>query len=277
MSITDQKVKKVKEQLSEEEMDLVNWNLPDVEDEIIDNSGKTTAFGKPIDWYYDKRQRELAPDEEPEEELAPLTAEEMEEIRQAAYEEGILQGHNEGFEKGQVEGLEKGFVEGVEKGKAEGFEAGLEEGREAIETMAGRWKELVHLLNNPLLEMEIKAEQQLVELAVNLAEAVVGVEVKINREAIFHTLKETVEALPIADTTCEIHLNPEDLALVKEQFNDEELAEKGWHIKADPAIDLGGCMVESRTSSIDRTLKSRVRNTLDRFLQDTGIVDPENE
>lgn len=277
MPLIDQKVKKLQD-LSDDELDLVNWNLPDVEDEIKSNDGKTTAMGKPIDWYYDKRhQEQLEQGDEPEEEFQPLTAEEMEEIRQAAYEEGLLQGHNEGFEKGHAEGLEKGHAEGVEKGTEEGFQAGLEQGKEAIEQMAERWKGLTHQLNNPLLEMDIQAEQQLVELTVQLAEAVVGVEAKINQDAILNTVKESVKALPIADTKCEISLHPEDFELVKNQFGEQELVEQGWHIKADPTIELGGCVVESRTSSIDRTMKTRLKNTLDRFLQDTGITESDSE
>jgi flagellar assembly protein FliH len=276
MPLADRKVKKLKE-LTDDEMELVNWHLPDVEDEFKSNEGKTTAMGKPLDWYYDKAQRELEPSEEPEEELRPLTAEEIEEIRQAAYEEGILQGHNDGFEKGHLEGQEKGYIDGMEKGREEGFQSGMAEGKENIDQLCERWKNLVHLLNNPLLELEIKAEQQLVELAVQLAEAVVGVEVKTNPQIIFQTLKDSVEALPIADTTCEIKLSQQDFELVKKQFTEEELADKGWHIGVDPTIEQGGCVVESRTSSIDRTLATRIKNTLDRFLQDTGIREAEQD
>ncbi len=271
MPLPDRKVKKLQE-LTDEEMDLVNWHLPDVEDDFKTNTGKTTAMGKPLDWYYDKKPHHQE-DEEQEEQLQPLTAEEIEEIRQAAYEEGILQGHNDGFEKGHVEGMEKGYADGLEKGKEEGFESGLEQGREAVEQMAARWQSMMAQLNAPLKEVDIEAEQQLVELAVMLAEAVVGVEVKTNREAIFNTLNESVKALPIADGTCEIRVHPDDLELIKQHYSDEQLLENGWQVKSDPTIEIGGCLVESRTSSIDQRLKTRLNNTLERFLQDTGIAE----
>ena len=241
-----------------------------VEEENIVRTDKTTALGRTVDWYYSKKAEEEAAAEQ-EEELKPLTADEIEQIRQAAYDEGLLQGHNEGFEKGHAEGLEKGHAEGVEQGKEQGIEAGFAEGRELVESNANQWATLAQQLNTPLSEFNAQAEQQLVELTVMLAEAVVGVEVKTNPTVIRQALLESVKALPINDTQCEISLNPIDLDLIKSEYSDAMLEENGWHLKAEPAIAQGGCIVESRTSSIDRTLQERVKNTLERFLQDTGI------
>ena len=243
------------EDLTAQELELVkNWHLPDVEDDKIKPDGKTTAMGRSVDWYYGKKQREQ--DEaavQEQEEVKPLTANEIEQIRQAAYDEGILQGHNDGFEKGHVEGLEKGHEEGLIKGKEEGMTAGMEEGRVIIIDHAERWAQLTEQLNNPLFEMNETVEKQLLELTVQLAEAVIGVEVKTNQKAIFNTLKESIDALPVSDSHCEISLNPVDVDLVKSQFNEQDLVDKGWRIKSEPAIEQGGCIVESRTSSVDRT------------------------
>jgi flagellar assembly protein FliH len=261
------------EDLTAQELEMVqNWHLPDVKDDSIKPDGKTSAMGRSVDWYYGKKQREQEQAEQQEEEIKPLTAVEIEDIRQAAYDEGILQGHNDGFEKGHSEGLEKGHSEGLEKGKEEGIAAGMEEGRVIIIDHAERWQQLTEQLNNPLFEINETVEKQLLELTVQLAEAVIGVEVKTSQTAIFNTLKESIDALPVSDSRCEISLNPADLELVKNQFSDQNLADKGWHIKAEPTIEQGGCIVESRTSSIDRTLKERIKSTLDRFLHDTGVT-----
>jgi flagellar assembly protein FliH len=264
--------------LTEEEMELVNsWHLPHVEDEEPQKPGKSSAMGRSVDWYYGRKQRELEAELEVEEEIKPLTAEDIEALRQSAYDEGILQGHNDGYETGFAEGLEKGHAQGLTNGHEEGVTTGLEEGQATVEAQAIRWKELAFALNTPLVELNEVVEKQLVELAVQLAEAVIGVEVKTNQSVIFNTLKETVAALPISDSVCQISLNPEDLALVKATYSEQDLADKGWHVKAESAIEQGGCIVESRTSSIDQTLKERVKNTLERFLLDTGINKPDTE
>jgi flagellar assembly protein FliH len=262
------------EDLTPEELEMVkNWHLPDVKDDIIKPDGKTTAMGRSVDWYYGKKQREEEAAAHQEEEVKPLTADEIEEIRKAAYEEGLLQGNDEGFAKGHAEGTDKGYIEGLEKGKEEGIQAGMEEGRVIIIDHAERWQHLTQQLNSPLHEMNEVVEKQLVELAVQLAEAVIGVEVKTNQNVIFNTLKESISALPVSDSQCEISLNPVDLELINSQFSEQDLIDKGWRIKSEPAIEQGGCIVESRTSSIDRTLKERIKGTLDKFLQDTGIAE----
>ncbi|MFT5162171.1 MAG: flagellar assembly protein FliH [Alteromonadaceae bacterium] len=265
--------------LSEEDAELVkNWHLPDVEDETSpsSSSSKTNAMGRSVDWYYSRRIQEQL-EVVGEEEIKPLTAEDIESIRQAAYDEGILQGHEEGFEKGQQEGLEKGYGQGFEKGLTEGNESGFAQGEEAVAAQVVRWQVLVQQLNSPLMQLNEVVEHQLVELSVKLAEAVIGVEVRTSDTIIFNTLKECIDALPFNDSNCQVGLNPNDFALVSERFDEEELAERGWRLKAEPAIEQGGCIVESRTSVIDRTLKERLKSTLDRFLLDSGIKDKADE
>ncbi|MEP3165360.1 MAG: flagellar assembly protein FliH, partial [Marinobacter sp.] len=68
----------------------------------------------------DARGNEVAREEERD--VKPLTAADIDEIRQAAHDDG----HNEGREAG----YQAGFSEGLEKGRQEGFEAGFAEGRE---------------------------------------------------------------------------------------------------------------------------------------------------
>jgi len=260
--------------LTQEEMEMVkNWNLPDVEDEFKPKGKKATALGRSVDWYYAGKQKEVAQEQEPEEQFEPLTAEEIEEIRKAAYEEGLLQGHQEGFDKGHGEGVEKGYADGVEKGHPVGVERGLVEGRQVIDGQAARWQALSDQLANPLHQLDLQVEKQMVELSLMLAQAVVGVEILTNHEVIFQTLKESIDALPYGEKSCEISLNPLDVELVIAHFGEKEISERGWHIKSDAVIEQGGCLVESRTSSIDRTIKSRMESTLSRFIADSGMED----
>src|SRR5690554_3021090 len=68
-----------------------------------------------------------APANEVEEvEVQPLTAQDLEEIRQAAWSEG----HEEGFQAGQQEGREQGLQTGHEEGYQQGLEQGLAQGLE---------------------------------------------------------------------------------------------------------------------------------------------------
>ena len=118
---------------AEEEAELVkSWQIPDVEDDIKQSSSKTNAMGRSVDWYYNQRLKEQQQVEEIAE-IKPLTAEDIEGIRKAAYDEGLLQGHEDGFAQGREEGNALGHAEGLEKGQAEGFEGGLSQGQEEVQ------------------------------------------------------------------------------------------------------------------------------------------------
>lgn len=256
--------------LSEEDEHLLrDWAAPDITVEPKDTDGKTNVIGRSLEWY--EQQVEL--EEDIEEEIAPLTAEEIEAVRLAAYEEGVLQGKEAGFESGYQEGRDQGYQDGLTQGNAEGKKQGLEEGNIEIMAKAQVWSSLSEQLNQPLRELDQQVEKHLVNLAVQLAEAVIGVELEMRPEIILHTLKESVAALPIAEAGCNIQLNPSDAALIKEVYGDEELVERGWQILEEPTVEPGGCIVESRTSAIDQTLKERIKFTLTRFLNDAGLVD----
>ena len=257
--------------LTEEEMEMVkNWNLPNVTDDKPVRK-KTTALGRSVDWYYGKKERDAQKAEEQEEEIKPLSLEEIEEIRKGAYEEGLLQGHEEGFAKGELAGHQQGLQQGIEQGHQQGIESGIIEGRQIIEAQAIRWQALNEKLANPLHEINELVEKQLVELAVMLSQSVIGVEVKTNPQVIFQALKDSIAALPYAESDCEISLNPQDLTLIKERFSEQDIEDKGWHLKAEADIEIGGCIVESRTSSIDRSMQTRVAQTFERFLTESGI------
>ena len=131
--------------LTEEERELIkNWALPDVEvpDPTLDD--KTNVMGQPMRWVYEP------PEEEEVEEVKPLTAEEIEEIRLAAMQEGFEQGKESGFEEGYKEGRERGYEDGLEQGAAEGKKTGLEEGQVLVDEQIKVWEALISQLSDPI-------------------------------------------------------------------------------------------------------------------------------
>ncbi|GLX77621.1 flagellar assembly protein FliH [Thalassotalea insulae] len=250
------KIVKVAEQ---DELDV--WSLPSVEQEIDESDVATNALGKKPTWRYE-------PPEEVEEEIVPLTADEIEQIRQAAYDEGFNQGKEEGFATGFDEGKKSGHEEGVKLGHQEGVEAGLAEGQATIEQLAQQWQTLTEQLHQPLAQVEQNIEQQLLHLVVQLTEAITLEEAKTNPAILISAISAGMKALPSHDVQTQILLHPEDIKLVEQQFTSEYVEEQGWRLMAAPQLDRGSCQIENSTSNIDLSIKSRIREVLDSFLQD---------
>lgn len=251
---------------------LKSWPIPDVSEDPTKFSGRSTAFGQPLEQVYQKQHaHEDEPETQEPEEFPTLTIEELEQIRQDAYEEGIKQGHEQGY----IEGFDKGVTEGKEAGYKEGLEIGKEQGlndvKPLIEEKLQYLSQLIEGMAAPLNKVDESVEKQLVHLAKLLAEQVVFKELQTNPELILVALKKSIDALPMGEQGVKIHLNPEDLSLVEEAYGAEHLQQQHWQLVAEPTLERGGCEVKTAQSSIDMTLKTRINEIMEKFLHDSGI------
>lgn len=251
------------EAITSEQIDTIDtWSVPNVETTSAIDEGKTNAFGKSRSWRYEP------PEESEVAEIAPLTAEEIEEIRKAAFDEGFNQGKEEGFAKGFDEGKISGHQEGLTSGHEEGVTQGLAEGKDTSEQQIAAMQTLLEQLHQPLLNVEKNVEAQLLQLVVQLTQAVTKHEAKTNPDILLSAIAEGIKALPGQEAETQILLNPQDIKLVEQQFGAEHIQQQGWRLLAAPQLSPGSCQIENSTSNIDLSVKSRLSEVLDSFLQD---------
>jgi flagellar assembly protein FliH len=245
-----------------DQQDLNVWSLPRVETTATpEQESHTNALGKKTHWHFEPPEEEIV-------EVVPLTAEEIEAIRQAAHDEGFNQGKEEGFAKSYEEGFAKGVAEGTAQGIEAGEEQGLAQGKESIDTLSANWQSLIEQLDNPLASVEKNVEEQLLNLVVQLTEAVVLQEAKTNPDILMAAISTGIKALPINEAQTQIYLHPDDIKLVQQQFGEKHLLESGWHLLPAPQLAQGSCQIENSTSNIDLQIKSRLKQVLESFLQD---------
>lgn len=244
------------------DVDTDLWSIPHVEQDIKVDDEKTNALGKKSTWRYEP------PEEEHIEEIAPLTAEDIEEIRQAAHEEGFNQGKEEGYSKGYEEGKSTGHEEGIKSGHEEGIETGLAQGKETVDALAEEWKILIQQLHTPLADVEKNIEEQLLHLVVQLTQAITLQEAKTNPDIITSAIGEGIKILPSHEANTQILIHPDDIKIVEEQFGEGYIIEQGWKLLAAPQLERGSCQIENSTSNIDLSIKSRMTDVLESFLQD---------
>ncbi|PKI14754.1 flagellar assembly protein FliH [Colwellia sp. 12G3] len=237
------------------------WSLPSVQKQAsVQDNEKTNALGKKNNWVYE-------PPEPEEVEPQPLTAQDIEEIRQAASDEGFGQGKEEGFAKGYEEGKAKGLEEGLAQGITEGTEQGLAQGKDHIDEQSSNWQSLIDQLHQPLASVEKNVEEQLLNLVLQLTEAVVLHEAKTNPDILMAAIATGIKSLPSSDAQTQIYLNPIDIKLVEAQFGAEHIAQQGWRLLPAPQVAQGSCQIENSTSNIDLQMKARLKQVLEPFLQ----------
>ena len=237
------------------------WDLPDMTSEELKQGSQMNALNKPRRWEYEPPEA----DDDQEEELKPLTAEQLEEIRQAAREEG----HKEGFDEGRGEGLKKGYDEGYEAGKKEGYEAGeqqgVEAGKEAMQEQQQQLDLLLQSLSHPNERITDAVQDELVDMVTELTRVICLDVADNSKELVVNAVREAIAVLPVTDQRVIIHLNEEDLDLLKTVYDDEQLKEKGWLLNKDDLLERGGCRVTTESSTIDYTLSSRMEDVFSKI------------
>ena len=168
-----------------------------------------------------------------------LTAGKLEELQKAAYDEAFAKGH------------------------AEGLAAGAEE----IQKRGERYDELLRALCEPFDCLDESVEKQLVELATTLVRQLFRREIRLDPTHIIGVVREAIQKLPIASRSVQVHLHPDDAALVRESLAPAE-GEPAWSLVEDPLIACGGCKVTTENSQIDATTESRLNAVISAALGD---------
>jgi len=174
-----------------------------------------------------------------------LTAEQLEQVQDQAYQEGFEQGKKDGFKFGHDEALEE--TRGYLREKAQSLDM------------------LLSTLDTPLKELDEQVERELISLTISMVRQLVRREVKADPGQIIGVVRESLMLLPVSSRNVRLVLHPEDAKLVREIFEVSE-QELVWSIVEDPVLGRGGCKVITDTSQIDATLESRLATMISTLL-----------
>lgn len=218
--------------------------------------------------------------EEEEIEVEPLTAEQLEAIRQEAYNEGLQQGLVEGRQKGEKEGHEEGYQEGLragqEEGKKAGYDTGLKQGEEEAKLTSEKTtqsaiedaQQVFSALADTLAQQHEDLKNEIPDLVLALAQAVVMEELNQGSEHIQNLVKAALSALPLDSDGIEIRVNEKDLPFIEAAQEQTGFKAK---IVSTESIEAGGCEVHSKYSAIDFTLSERWKSIVQQYRTQTQL------
>lgn len=178
------------------------------------------------------------------EDVKPLTLDELEAIRQDAYNEGFATGEKDGFHAGQLKAKQ-----------------------EAEAALAGKLASLERLMSQlfePIAEQDQQLEVALVNLVSHMARQVIQRELNSDSSQIRQVLREALKLLPMGAGNVRIHLNPQDFEMAKAL---RERHEESWRILEDESLLPGGCRVESEHSRIDASIETRLNQALKQLFE----------
>ncbi|MEC7815035.1 MAG: flagellar assembly protein FliH [Pseudomonadota bacterium] len=215
-----------------------------------------------------------------EEEVAvkPLTAADIEAIREEArqdgFEEGRKAGYAEGFNKGHADGHKEGHSTGEAEGREHGRQQAEEAAREELKERMARLEHLMGELMLPIQRHQDELESALVNLTTEVARAVVYRELTTDSSQIHDLVRKALAALPSTAENLRIHIHPDDVEPVTEAI---EALDVTPSIVQDAALTPGGCRVESRHSLVDFTVEKRFQQTIQQLMEEPARTGPESD
>ncbi|MCP1508025.1 flagellar assembly protein FliH [Pseudomonas marginalis] len=182
-------------------------------------------------------------EEVPLDEVQPLTLEELESIRQEAYNEGFAAGEKDGFRSTTLKVRQEA-------------EAALSVKLASLERLMGS-------LFEPIAEQDSQIEKAMVGLVEHIARQVIQRELVLDSSQIESVMREALKLLPLGVGNVRLHINPQDFEQVKAL---RERHEETWRIVEDAALQPGGCRVETEYSRIDATVETRISQIMAQLL-----------
>ncbi len=159
------------------------------------------------------------------------------------------------------EAWQTGYDEGYQAGLAEGASTGAQQARdEALARFTEIWAPLQALSGGfaqELAHLEEQLSGAVLKLALNLAEKLTLSHIDASEQALTAVLQKVLGDLPSHLSQARLRVNPADLAAARE-FLAQETPETQWQWIEDPAIQRGGCIIDTASLKLDLTLQSRL-------------------
>jgi flagellar assembly protein FliH len=171
--------------------------------------------------------------------VSVITAKQIEQVQQQAYQEGFTLGKKEAF-------------------------AGTSQRLEA----------LIKSLTEPLSRVDESLLHKIADLVVICAQQLIRRELRTEPDEIIAVIREALEVLPAASGKISINLHPEDAALVRDSFR-QNTEEQSWAIIDDLSIARGGCKIGTENSRIDATIETRLSAVAAKMLGNERLHEPD--
>lgn len=148
---------------------------------------------------------------------------------------------------------EQAYQEGFTKGQQDGLASGQQQTEQIVQTLTTT----LNALSTPLQHVDEKLEDELVNLSVSIAKQIVRRELKTDPGQIVAVVKESLSVIPSSAQNVRVYLNPEDAELVR-KIIPVNGSDSKWNITDEPVLSRGSCKVETDATIVDATFESRI-------------------
>lgn len=152
--------------------------------------------------------------------------------------------------KNRVSQIEK---DAYESGRQKAFEDSKQKLEPVLEIFQQKINEIVEFKK----DLFVKSENEILELAISLANRVICHEVRIHKDIVLGVIRAATKKI-LGRKQITIRINPEDMEYVlqnKPKFKDEFKDIQQVSFKEDASINKGGCIIDTEYGSISAVLE----------------------
>lgn len=211
----------------------------------------------------DEKERILQDAEQKRQELLAATEQEIEHIKEEAYQTSYEQGYAEGTDKGYQTGYEEGYREASEKAHAENIE------------MRKKALEMMNQAHLSIEQYESERKGEFLKLATHMAEKIVNDYIDQKSEGILAIAKPFFYQLDKEEEFVTIAVHPTQREVIEENLTQVKSIspETRFMVLADPNLDEKGMVIESSEAVIDLKIKQQLETMLEEFREMERTVD----
>ena len=227
------------------------WNLPSLDgsEKVLSSAAKQARVREAQDQEIIEEIDASAVD------FAPMTADELQAITDAAEQEGFEKGKAEGFLAGKPEGFEKGYKDGLNKSEIESATK--------LAQQVAHLQQVADQFADPLADQQKQLERLILDYVCALTKQVVGRELQLDSSHIVAVLEKSLALLPVGSDTITLTVSPDDLALVELYA---EKKHKNWKFIGDENMLPGGCKLETPESLVDFSVETKMASLFEQFM-----------
>jgi len=155
---------------------------------------------------------------------------------------------------------EDAYQEGYEAGKKKGTCDGLKNGEKLTQQKISL---LVSAFGQPLQEQDDRLEKVLLDMTIQLTTAIIRRELSIDSETVTKIILEVFEYVEAEEEKFRIQLNPADVKGVAYFLEKQYEGEANYQLISDNQVNQGGCIIRSDAHYVDAQIETLIDKMLE--------------
>jgi len=144
-----------------------------------------------------------------------------------------------------------------EEGRRRGYEDGVQAGREEMRREAARLRALIEQIAKPLAQLDDEVERALVDLSCAIARRLLDEELQAEPARVLALARGALAALPPDLRDVRLYLNPDDAKLVRGELMPPPDVEQ-FRVLDDANLARGDCRVQTESTWLDARVDTRI-------------------